>query len=90
MHPFHILGVAGDWYLVHSTWSKYNGFKLKWFKLQPIHPRFQWPSNLKLADIVNRADLGMEVMHEINAHNFPLDLDDVVNFVHNLDHIINY
>jgi len=27
-----------------------------------------------LADIVNRADLGMEVMHERNAHNFPLDL----------------
>jgi photosystem II P680 reaction center D1 protein len=26
------------------------------------------------ADIVNRADLGMEVMHERNAHHFPLDL----------------
>jgi len=26
------------------------------------------------ADVVNRADLGMEVMHERNAHNFPLDL----------------
>jgi len=26
------------------------------------------------ADIVNRADLGMEVMHERNAHQFPLDL----------------
>jgi photosystem II P680 reaction center D1 protein len=26
------------------------------------------------ADIVNRADLGMEVMHERNAHNYPLDL----------------
>ena len=25
-------------------------------------------------DIMNRADLGMEVMHERNAHNFPLDL----------------
>jgi photosystem II P680 reaction center D1 protein len=24
-------------------------------------------------DILNRADLGMEVMHERNAHNFPLD-----------------
>ena len=40
--------LASYWYLVHSTWSKYNGFQLKWFKLQPIHPRFQWPSNLKL------------------------------------------
>ena len=26
------------------------------------------------ADIINRADLDMEVMHERNAHNFPLDL----------------
>jgi photosystem II P680 reaction center D1 protein len=26
------------------------------------------------ADLVNRADLGMEVMHERNAHSFPLDL----------------
>ena len=26
------------------------------------------------ADIINRADLGMEGMHERNAHNFPLDL----------------
>ena len=30
--------------------------------------------SLSWADIVNRADLGMEVMHERNAHNFPLDL----------------
>jgi photosystem II P680 reaction center D1 protein len=29
---------------------------------------------LSWADILNRADLGMEVMHERNAHNFPLDL----------------
>jgi photosystem II P680 reaction center D1 protein len=27
-----------------------------------------------LADIINRANHGMEVMHERNAHNFPLDL----------------
>jgi len=26
------------------------------------------------ADILNRAGLGMEVMHERNAHNFPLDI----------------
>ena len=26
------------------------------------------------ADIINRADLGIKVMHERNAHNFPLDL----------------
>ena len=26
------------------------------------------------ADVINRASLGIEVMHERNAHNFPLDL----------------
>ena len=26
------------------------------------------------ADVLNRANLGMEVMHERNAPNFPLDL----------------
>jgi photosystem II P680 reaction center D1 protein len=25
-------------------------------------------------DIINRANLGMEFMHEHNSHNFPLDL----------------
>jgi photosystem II P680 reaction center D1 protein len=29
------------------------------------------------ADILNRQNLGMEVMHERNAHNFPLDLASV-------------
>ena len=28
-------------------------------------------------NIINRASLGMEVMHEHNAHNFPLDLASV-------------
>ena len=28
------------------------------------------------ADILNRANLGIEVTYEINAHNFPLDLAD--------------
>ena len=37
------------------------------------------------ADIMNRADLGMEVMHERNAHNFPLDLAEFAPFrVHSL------
>ena len=26
------------------------------------------------ADVINRANLGIEVMHERNAYNFPLDL----------------
>ena len=29
------------------------------------------------ADVLNRANLGLEVMHERNAHNFPLDLASV-------------
>ena len=33
------------------------------------------------ADIINRADLGMEVMHERNAHNFPLDLALVMYYL---------
>uniref|UniRef100_A0A0E0R220 Photosystem II protein D1 n=1 Tax=Oryza rufipogon TaxID=4529 RepID=A0A0E0R220_ORYRU len=33
-----------------------------------------WPPINTWADIINRANLGMEVMHERNAHNFPLDL----------------
>ena len=28
-------------------------------------------------DILNRANLGFEVMHERNAHNFPLDLASI-------------
>jgi photosystem II P680 reaction center D1 protein len=31
------------------------------------------------ADILNRANLGIEVMHERNAHNFPLDLASEVS-----------
>ena len=31
------------------------------------------------ADVLNRAGLGLEVMHERNAHNFPLDLAAVEN-----------
>ena len=29
------------------------------------------------ADLINRANLGIEVMHERNAHNFPLDLASI-------------
>ena len=29
------------------------------------------------ADMLNRANLGLEVVHERNAHNFPLDLASV-------------
>jgi photosystem II P680 reaction center D1 protein len=30
-------------------------------------------------DVLNRANLGMEVMHERNAHNFPLDLASIAS-----------
>ncbi len=33
------------------------------------------------ADVLNRANLGFEVMHERNAHNFPLDLAATNNIV---------
>jgi photosystem II P680 reaction center D1 protein len=33
------------------------------------------------ADILNRADLGIEVMHERNAHNFPLDLAGTASLI---------
>ena len=32
------------------------------------------PEEHHWGDVLNRANLGMEVMHERNAHNFPLDL----------------
>ena len=61
--------MASYWYLVDSTWCEYNGFQFKWVEFQSSgHLINSW------ADIMNRADLGMEVMHERNAHNFPLDL----------------
>ena len=46
-----------------------NGFNFNQSILDEAgHPISSW------ADILNRADLGIEVMHERNAHNFPLDL----------------
>ena len=38
-----------------------------------LRVKVMW-SEYTWADILNRAGLGMEVMHERNAHNFPLDL----------------
>ena len=50
-----------------------NGFNFNECIISPSgHLILSW------ADIMNRADLGMELMHErmaqANAHNFPLDL----------------
>jgi hypothetical protein len=50
------------------------GIQLKRIQLQPIIVDSQGRVLNSWADIINRANLGMEVMHERNAHNFPLDL----------------
>lgn len=64
--------VVGIWFaaLGISTMSfNLNGFNFN----QSILDAQGRPINT-WADILNRANLGIEVMHERNAHNFPLDL----------------
>jgi photosystem II P680 reaction center D1 protein len=41
------------------------------------------------ADLLNRSNLGMEVMHERNAHNFPLDLASGASFPVAVDVVVN-
>ncbi|GAB4203817.1 MAG: photosystem II q(b) protein [Coleofasciculaceae cyanobacterium] len=64
--------VVGIWFaaLGISTMSfNLNGFNFNQSILDSQgNPINTW------ADIINRANLGIEVMHERNAHNFPLDL----------------
>ena len=65
--------VIGIWFTglgVSTMAFNLNGFNL----IQSIYDSNGHLLN-SWADIINRADLGMEVMHERNAHNFPLDLD---------------
>jgi len=69
--------MACSWNLVHSFRSINYGFQLKRFQLQPILVDANGRVLNTWADIINRANLGMEVMHERNAHNFPLDLASV-------------
>merc|ERR1719468_867361 len=66
--------MASYWYMVYITWGKYYGFQLKWLQFNQSIMDSSGHLINSWADIVNRADLGMEVMHERNAHNFPLDL----------------
>ena len=68
MHPFRILGVAAVF--GSSLFSAMHGSLVTSTLLSETarHLINSW------ADIMNRADLGMELMHERNAHNFPLDL----------------
>jgi photosystem II P680 reaction center D1 protein len=64
--------VIGIWFasLGISTMSfNLNGFNFNNSILDAQgHPILTW------ADVLNRANLGIEVIHERNAHNFPLDL----------------
>ena len=64
--------VVGIWFTalgVSTMAFNLNGFNFN----QSIQDRQGHVINT-WADILNRAGLGMEVMHERNAHNFPLDL----------------
>ncbi|KAL5646770.1 hypothetical protein ACJX0J_003990 [Zea mays] len=72
MHPFHMLGVAGVF--GGSLFSAMHGSL--GYKVGQEEETYNIPSRVinTWADIINRANLGMEVMHERNAHNFPLDL----------------
>ena len=67
--------VVGIWFTalgVSTMAFNLNGFNFN----QSIQDREGHVINT-WADILNRAGLGMEVMHERNAHNFPLDLASV-------------
>ena len=63
--------VVGIWFAalgVSTMAFNLNGFNFNQSIVHQGHVVNTW------ADILNRAGLGMEVMHERNAHNFPLDL----------------
>ena len=63
--------VVGIWFTalgVSTMAFNLNGFNFNQSIQAQGHVVNTW------ADLLNRAGLGMEVMHERNAHNFPLDL----------------
>ena len=60
--------VIGIWFTalgVSTMAFNLNGFNFNECNQPTGHLILSW------ADIMNRADLGMELMHERNAHNFP-------------------
>jgi photosystem II P680 reaction center D1 protein len=63
--------------LVHCFWYFNYGIQLNGFNFNQSIVDSQGRVLNSWADIINRANLGMEVMHERNAHNFPLDLASV-------------
>lgn len=64
--------VIGIWFasLGISTMS----FNLNGFNFNQSISDYQGRTIPTWADVLNRANIGIEVMHERNAHNFPLDL----------------
>uniref|UniRef100_A0A5K1FJF4 32 kDa thylakoid membrane protein n=1 Tax=Nymphaea colorata TaxID=210225 RepID=A0A5K1FJF4_9MAGN len=64
--------VVGIWFTalgINTMAFNLNGFNFNQFVVNSQgHVINTW------ADVINHANLGMEVMHERNAHNFPLDL----------------
>ena len=64
--------VIGIW--VTSMGVSTMAFNLNGFNLNQSIVDSQGHLILSWADIVNRADLGIEVIHERNSHSFPLDL----------------
>ncbi|BAC90597.1 photosystem II q(b) protein [Gloeobacter violaceus] len=64
--------VIGIWFT--SLGISVMAFNLNGFNFNSSIVDSQGRAIYTWADIVNRANLGMEVMHERNAHNFPLDL----------------
>ncbi|KAB2045657.1 hypothetical protein ES319_D01G176400v1 [Gossypium barbadense] len=61
-------------YLVHALGISTMAFNLNGFNFNQSVVDSQGRVINTWANIINRANLGMEVMHERNAHNFPLDL----------------
>ena len=66
--------MACCWHLVHRTWCFHDGIQPERFNFNQSIIDGQGRVLNTWADVLNRAGLGMEVMHERNAHNFPLDL----------------
>jgi photosystem II P680 reaction center D1 protein len=66
---WHVFGIWNTALGVRTMAFNLNGFN---FNQSIITPSGQVVNTW--ADILNRAGLGLEVMHERNAHNFPLDL----------------
>ncbi|KAG4139412.1 hypothetical protein ERO13_D07G190750v2 [Gossypium hirsutum] len=75
---YNIVTAHADWHVV-GIWLTVSGistmaFNLNGFNFNQSVVDSQGRVINTWADIINRANLGMEVMHECNAYNFPLDL----------------